>query len=394
MHQIPSNATDQLAYEVPPKLTNGLIKVLGGVFMLFIGGMVIPPRELLSGKFLDANSMPGMLLFLCLFVLFPGLSIFFGLRQMLYRSRMEFNLTAGTVRCWEGSFLMRKHSFHLSDYRAVEVGTAVIERGRHEREYVYPFSLVGFEGRASLITARDSESARRSAEEIALFLKFDLIDATTGTVRHDTADQVGVPLVERLRKSAAAEPESVLTAETQVPQKSVPQVELPKPPDARSSVQFEQGRLIIEIPAQRWRSFFNSVLVMVMIFVGIGAVLSAVVLGAMAVFEKEPMEWEKHLLSAFRITMGFGVVGLLIGLLFDLPDFWIRTTIEVDSAGIRLRRRGLISRSEQMIPMSEIRELRLAAVVTRDQLITFDTKDLSLAEMEWLHYTIKGALTN
>lgn len=394
MYRIPTNSPDRLAYAVPAKLMPGLIKVLGGGTMMIVGGMVIPPAELFSGKLLTANSFPGGLIFLALFGLFPGLSVFFGLRQLLYRSRMEFDLASGTVRCWEGSFLMREHSFPLSEYRAVEIGSAMIERGRHEREFVYPFALVGFDGRASLITARESESARRAAEEIALFLKYDLIDATTGTVRHDSADQVGVPLAERLRRSAAEDSVTNASSATVARDKPDRQPEVPPPAGARSTAQIRDGRLTIEIPAQRWSSFFSSLLIMPAIFLGIGVFLSVVVLGAMALFEKDAVDWGNHFVSAFRITLGFGVVGLVIGLLFELPGLWTRTTIVVDSAGILLRSRGLLSKNERLIPASEIRELRLAAVVTRDQLITFDTSDIDLPEMEWLHHAITKALSS
>lgn len=394
MQRQPSSSTHQLSYVVPPHSTTGTLKAVGSLGIIILGCIVIPPKELLNGKLFNANALPGALLFLGLFVLLPGLSIFSGLRQMLERSRVEFYRISRTARAWHGSFRMRERSFQMLDYTAIEVGSLLIDRGRRDREYVYPLSLVGPHRKDLLIVARNSEETRRAAEEIALFLQFDLIDSTSGSVRHDSAAEVGVSLTDRLRMNSAAGQAASSPGDATKPVPLGPQTLASRPTDARSSARVENGRLVVEIPAPSWQTFFRAVVVMTTVITGIGLVIAGVLVVLMLLFEKEPLTWERHFRGASYMVMGFGVIGLLIGVLMQLPEFWAKETLEVDASGIKFKEHGLFSRKEQFIPAVDIRELRFGAVITRDKSFLFGSLELGNAELEWLDQGITKALTN
>ena len=213
MQRIESASADQLRYEETAGSTG-----IGNVLIGLIGGAI--------GTFFALAKTHGEWGWAAIPLGIGGLYALGGLVRMARHSHLLVDRRQGMAEAWEGAFLPGRRTFQLAGFRGVEVACRAVRRGRQEFEYFYPISLLGLGAKQELVAPRDATGARRAAEEIALLLGFELVDSTSGLPRHYRADEVGVPLGDRLRTETPAVPPVILPA----PQLGATPGVLPAPP--------------------------------------------------------------------------------------------------------------------------------------------------------------------
>jgi len=294
-----------------------------------------------------------------------------GLIRMARWSTLLIDRNEGTIEAWEGSILPDHRCFHVADFRAVELSCKVIQHGRGDTETRYPITLLGLGCREELIAPRDEKGTRRMADDVACFLGYDLIDATLPERRRYRADEVGVPLGERLRA------EGIRT------------FSLPTPPARRRfTCRVERGRLAVEFPRPR---VIDVLKWPALLFLILGAIGGGLVFGIGALAARSAT-WGELYLPATCITLGLGLVGFVIGLLGEMPGMWRRTTIEADRGEVVVRWRGLVFSQQNRADAAEVRDVLLDGLFTRDGLFRYHLAHVREQELEWLRAAVQVAL--
>jgi len=310
-----------------------------------------------------------------------------GLSGLLSMRGVTLDRARGRFRVWRGWLVpLWFTTGKLERYRGVQISKKQV---RERRRFVQTFALhlVGPGGLADELTAkRDYLSARRMAEEIALYLGFDLLDATVfGQPVKIEAANVGKSLREQTVAKAAAAGIAA-TDEIALP---------PPPPNARAICTLDGSLLFIAIQRPRFLRLLRFPIFLTFALGGVGA---AIGFGLGALVVKQPWTWDGHIFAAICITLSFAALGILYGTFFVvLPQAFVRYNIEAHPGGLTVRRRGLIFRRTREMPSNELRELRahswgLEAIGTK-QLVRFADNKVSGAELVWLRDAIEKAVT-
>src|SRR5258708_6644579 len=144
-------------------------------------------------------------LFLYGFAAVGGFFALLGLSGLLFKRGVTIDRWRGRVRVWRGFlFPLCFRTRRLERYHTVRLGTQPRRRGRRYTT-VFTVQLTG-DGRADEVTAKkDYLGARRTAENLAGYLGFDLLDATASQPVRTPAGNVGKSLREQARPAAPAE---------------------------------------------------------------------------------------------------------------------------------------------------------------------------------------------
>jgi hypothetical protein len=298
-----------------------------------------------------------------------------GLPGLLWWRRVTIDRWQGRVRVWRGFLLPLWFSTRRLDrYHTVQIATDLRRAGRRYTTY-FTVQLTG-DGRTDEVTAkRDYLGARRTAEDVAGYLGFDLLDATASHPVRTPAANVGKSLREQVRAAQGGEktPDS---GNLVIP---------PPPRKSRLRCTIDGSWLFLDIPRQRFFSLLKMPVILGLLAGGAGA---AIGFGLGGVFSKQ---------TALFITLGCGGFAFLFGFVVKvLPEMFVRYQIEAHPGGLTVRRRGLIFRSTREIPSAELRELHVKSgrlrAIGRDRIVTFGHDGLTTAEVGWLRDAITKAI--
>jgi hypothetical protein len=303
-----------------------------------------------------------------------------GLTGLLYTRGVAIDRASGSFRVWRGFlFPLWFRTRRLNRYATVDFGMELRREGRTYSNY-YTVKLGG-DGASDQLTAKKNYlEARRLAEQVARYLDFDLVDATSGQPVRVAAKNVGKSLREAIR-------------ETQKPGELDVLALAPLPPRSRCTCTVDGAWLFLEVPRRRFVRVIRYPLGMGISAGAIGALLG---FGFGALAAKQPGAWHEHVLPALAITLGFGIVGFLFTALVTLPEAFVRYQIEANPAALTVRRRGLIFRRTDEVTSDDLRDLQVSCgrlrAIGRERIFQFGNDDLSPAELEWLRAAITKAL--
>lgn len=159
-----------------------------------------------------------------------GVALTFG------RSGMVIDRRKGTVMYWYGLLVPMKRTWRRLHYYNRLTIQKDLRRAEKRTYYAYPIVLKGSRGATEGIVfaePTDYPQARRTAEEIATFLKLPLVDTTSGREVIREPEKLSESVRERAKRTG----ERVMA--------------LDPPPGMTARVREEFGTLIIEIPPQK-----------------------------------------------------------------------------------------------------------------------------------------------
>jgi hypothetical protein len=303
-----------------------------------------------------------------------------GLTGLLYTRGFAIDRARGTFRVWRGLLIpLWFRTRRLNRYTSVDFGMELRREGRIYCNY-YTVRLGGDSASDQLTAKKSYVEARRLAEQVARYLDFDMVDATSGQPVRVAAKNVGKSLREAIRQTHKPGELDELALE-------------PLPPRSRCTCTVDGAWLFLEIPRRRFLRVVRYPLVMGLASGAIGALLG---FGFGALAAKQPGAWQEHVMPALAITLGFGGFGFLFTALVTLPEAFVRYQIEANPAGLTVRRRGLIFSRTDEVAADDLRDLqvscgRLRAIVS-DRIVSFGNDDLTSAELEWARAAITKAL--
>jgi len=206
----------------------GLALIFGLPFLLF--GLFIV--SLSFGWFNSKGTPPPWFVS----AIFGSVFTLIGVALTFGRSGMVIDRRKRTIMYWYGLLVPMKKTFrHLHYYNRITVEKD-LRRAEKRTYYAYPIVLKGSRDASEGIVfdePTDYPEARRTAEEIATFLKLPLADTTSGKEVIREPEKLSESVRERAKRTG----ERVVT--------------LDPPPGMTARVREEFGTLIIEIPPQK-----------------------------------------------------------------------------------------------------------------------------------------------
>jgi hypothetical protein len=306
------------------------------------------------------------------FMAVGGFFVLQGLPGLLWWRRVTIDRPRGRVRVWRGFLLpLWFRTRRLERYNTVCLGTELRRQGRRSTT-VFTIGLTG-DGWTDEVTAKkDYLKARRTAEHLAGYLGFDLLDATASQPVRTPAANVGKSLREQVRAAAPTE-------KTSDPGHLV----IPPPPaGSRCTCTIDGPWLFLEIPRRRFLNLMRMPVILALLASAVGAAIG------FGLFSKQTAVW---------VTLGFGGFAFLFTFLVKvLPEMFVRYQIEAHPGGLTVRWRGLIFRGAREMASAELRELRgsgrFLQAIGRDKIFRIGSGDLTKAEREWIRAAITKAI--
>jgi hypothetical protein len=261
-----------------------------------------------------------------------------------------------------GLFIPRVVATHcLRDFHRLCIRPVRVRTGRNSSRTDYHLDLVSPDRQSVSVAVQTTYTAARDlAEKVGVFLHWDVEDATAPTPLLLPGDTLGKGLAERSGGCGTAP--------------------LAEPPaDMVGSVTRAGDRVVYRIPPRG----------------GLGCLLSFLVVTALVASGVAAM------LAANAEKAGVIAFGVVV-LIFWCIGLWVllteteRTSVEVDSRGVRVRRAKLLYATSKVYPLAALREVRqdhaweLRLIAAGDETTLGDSR-LTEAELSWLRAAILHA---
>jgi hypothetical protein len=336
-------------------------------------------------------------LFCIIFGVLGGLFALKGLLGLLFTRGVSIDGRRGRARVWRGFLVpLWGKTLRLERFDTVCISCKTVREGR-TYTVMYPVHLAG-RGQPEVLTVkRDYLEARRMGEEVAGYLGFDLLDETAAKPVLVPARHVGKSLREVVRATQAPpalRPSAPAVATAPARRTGGPLVVDPPPPSSRCACTVDGGRVVIDIPRQRFIGLMGAPVFAGLLVGGIGALIG---FGLVGLACKKPGDWNEHLFPGLCITLGFGAFAFVLMFLVGvLPEAFVRYRVEAHPGGLRVRWRGLIFGGTKVMSSAELRELRpkgsVVEAIGTERIIDFGHSGLTGYEARWLRDTVTQAL--
>jgi hypothetical protein len=370
MRRVNSGDLDRLSY----KSGGGCIGLFGLPFLcagLFMFIMALSGNVKVKG---GGTAGAGQLVFMALFSL-PFIAI--GAALVLGRGGIIFEKTARTVTTWWGLLFPFKSTVrNLSEFVAVTISREE-RRSKNGTYIVYPIRLKAKAGKdVDIDTSQNEQAARQTAEEVAKFIDFGIVDSSSGERVERDAGKLDESLRERMARKHQ-------------------EVSIDAPPQGmRSTYSAEGDRVTFEIPPPGFN--FASLLP-----IGcMGAFALWVFYGALTSATSTFPRW-----AVIAVILGIFVLVPLLGVL--ISTFSNRgCTVEASPDGLRMTSKGAFFNRTRVISSDDLEELRVKSSTPRnasaigpcleavsDKQFARFGNGLPREELEWIRAVILKAVT-